>query len=300
MADYQAWIIYNGNLSEEKFIELASWIDTVAKSYSITTKLVKNNHLLPTCSDTGPTLVGYSEPELPHFVIFLDKDVLLAKQFESMGIPVYNNANCIETCDNKSLTFQVLAAHGIPMPKTILAPFVFHQHQDYTPFHQAAKALGFPLVLKEAYGSFGMQVYLIHSMGDLLQKINELGNRPFLLQEFIASSKGKDIRLNVVGNEVVASMMRISSTDFRANVSNGGEMLTYDPSEEEIELAIKSSQLVGADFAGVDLLFSEDGSPLVCEINSNAHIKNIFDCTGINVASYIVPHILQKYKEHLK
>jgi RimK family alpha-L-glutamate ligase len=292
------WIIYNGNLPEQKFIELAEWFDKEARKHHISTKLLKNNELFPTVTD-GKAILEFSHhnQELPDFVFFLDKDVILARHLEKMGIPVYNSAACIEICDNKSLTFQTLADHGIPMPKTLFAPMVFHAHENVEPFYHAAEILGFPLVLKEAYGSFGMQVYLIQTIDELLVKVKELGNRPFLMQEFISSSKGKDIRLNVVGDEVVASMMRVSETDFRANVSNGGRMLKYEPTNTEEEVAIKSAKLVGADFAGVDLLFAEDGSPLVCEINSNAHIKNIFDCTGINVATYIVPHILQKWRE---
>ncbi|MGD6774325.1 ATP-grasp domain-containing protein [Sutcliffiella horikoshii] len=298
MKQLLCWIIYNGNLPQQKFIELAEWFDTEAKTHNISTKLMKNNDLFPSVTDGKSTLEGvHHKHELPDFVFFLDKDVLLARHLEKMGIPVYNSASCIEICDNKSLTFQTLADHGIPMPKTLIAPMVFHAHENLEPFYHAGEILGFPLVLKEAYGSFGMQVFLIETVEELLAKIKEIGNRPFLLQEFISSSKGKDIRLNVVGDEVVASMMRISETDFRANVSNGGNMLKYEPTALEKKIAIRSAKLVGADFAGVDLLFAEDGSPLVCEINSNAHIKNIFDCTGINVATYIVPHILKKWKE---
>ncbi|KPB05518.1 ATP-grasp domain-containing protein [Bacillus sp. CHD6a] len=298
MKNLVCWIIYNGNLPQQKFIHLAEWFDKEARKYHISTKLLKNNELFPTVADGRAIVEGvHNHQELPDFVFFLDKDVLLARHLEKMGIPVYNSAACIEICDNKSLTFQTLADHGIPMPKTLLAPMVFHAHENVEPFYHAAEILGFPLVLKEAYGSFGMQVYLIHSIDELLMKVKELGNRPFLMQEFISSSKGKDIRLNVVGDEVVASMMRVSETDFRANVSNGGKMLKYEPTDIEKEVAIKSAKLVGADFAGVDLLFAEDGSPLVCEINSNAHIKNIYDCTGVNVATYIVPHILQKWRE---
>ncbi|QFT90073.1 Alpha-aminoadipate--LysW ligase LysX [Bacillus sp. THAF10] len=294
MISYHSWIIYNGNLPQEKFIELASWMEKVAHQHQVTTQLMKNNSLLPTVVNGRLALEG--QDMLPDFVIFLDKDILLAKHLEMMGIPVYNSASAIEICDNKSLTFQRLAAHGIPMPKTILAPFVFFEHQDMTPFERAADSLGFPLVVKEAYGSFGMQVYLVHTTEELFALVREIGNRPFLLQEFIASSKGRDVRLNVVGDKVVASMLRVSDTDFRANVSNGGKMMTYEPTQAEMNLAVRCSQLVGADFSGVDILFASDGSPLVCEINSNAHIKNIFDCTGINVAEYIVPHILEKFK----
>ena len=295
MKNLLCWIIYNGNLPQQKFIELAEGFNTEAKKHAVSTLLIKNNELFPTVTN-GQLELLHNHHELPDFVFFLDKDVLLARHLEKMGIPVYNSASCIEICDNKSLTFQALAGHGIPMPKTLLAPMVFHSHENVEPFYRAADTLGFPLVLKEAYGSFGMQVYLIASMEELLVKVKEIGNRPFLMQEFITSSKGKDIRLNVVGDEVVASMMRVSETDFRANVSNGGKMFNYTPSAYEKEVAIKSAKLVGADFAGVDLLFAEDGSPMVCEINSNAHIKNIYDCTGINVATYIVPHILKKWK----
>lgn len=296
MSKYLCWIIYNGNLPEEKFIEMATWINNAAMEHAITSKLVKNNQLIPAIVDGKPDLVRSAGEPLPDFIIFFDKDVVLAKHLEMMGISVYNSAACIEVCDNKSLTYQALAGKGIPMPKTLLAPFVFHAHEDLEPFYRAGDVLGFPLVMKEAYGSFGMQVYLVQNIQELLEKVKEMGNRPFLLQEYVVSSKGKDIRLNVVGDQVVASVMRISETDFRANVGNGGQMINYEPTAYEKELAIRSSQLVGADFAGVDLLIGENG-PLVCEINSNAHFKGIFRYTGINVATYIVPHIIKKWKE---
>src|SRR5699024_9844967 len=108
---------------------------------------------------------------------------------------------------------------------------------------------------------------------------------------YIHSSYGKDIRLNVVGNHVVAAMLRKSDNDFRANVTAGGRMYPYQPSQEEKELAITCSQLVGADFAGVDLLFGENDEPILCEINSNAHFKNIFDCTGIDVTKDMMIYI---------
>ena len=293
MKEYNCWIIYNGNLQEEKFVDLAQWLDDAAKKHDVTSKLVKNNELFPTV-ENGCAVIKGTSSLLPDFIIFLDKDIALAKHFELMGIPVFNSSECISNCDNKALTFQMLANNGIPMPKTLLAPLTFTEHGNLEPFDVAIEELGFPLVLKEAYGSFGMQVFLIHSKEDLHKKIKEIGNKPFLLQQFIQSSYGKDIRLNVVGNEVVASMKRISETDFRANVSNGGRMEVYEPTNEEKELAIKCASLVGADFAGVDLLFGEGGSPIVCEINSNAHIRNIYNCTGVNVAEFIIPHVLKK------
>ena len=73
-------------------------------------------------------------------------------------------------------------------------------------------------------------------------------------------------------------------------------MREYLPSEEEKCVAIKCCELLGADFAGVDLLFGENG-PLVCEVNSNAHLKNIMTATGINVADEIYRYIKKVQKD---
>jgi glutathione synthase/RimK-type ligase-like ATP-grasp enzyme len=82
--------------------------------------------------------------------------------------------------------------------------------------------------------------------------------------------------------------------DFRANVSNGGKMKYYEPTKEQIDLAILSCKTLGLDFGGVDILFGENQEPIVCEVNSNAHFKNIFDCTGVNVADTIMEYIIKR------
>ena len=81
--------------------------------------------------------------------------------------------------------------------------------------------------------------------------------------------------------------------DFRANLSNGGKMKPYQPSKEEKALAVRACETLGADFAGVDLLFGDKG-PLVCEVNSNAHFKNIYDCTGVDTAERILCYLAGK------
>ena len=94
----------------------------------------------------------------------------------------------------------------------------------------------------------------------------------------------------MVGNQAVASMLRYNNNDFRANITNGGSMKNYTPTEEEIAVAQKVCKTLNLDFGGVDILFGKNG-PIVCEVNSNAHFKNIFDCTGVNVADYIGEYI---------
>lgn len=233
------------------------------------------------------------------FILFWDKDIRLASYLEQLGYPVFNSSEAIAICDDKSLTHMCLHKAGIPMPRTILAPMTFanigYNNLDF--LQRVIVQLGFPMVVKECFGSFGMQVYLAHNEEELIEIISKIGGKPFLFQEYIECSSGKDIRIHVVGDQIITSMYRYSENgDFRANITNGGKMKPYEPSEEEKSLAIQCCKAIGLDFAGIDLLFGPDGRPLVCEVNSNAHFKNIFDCTGVNVADYIMDYIVKELK----
>lgn len=182
---------------------------------------------------------------------------------------------------------------NLPIPNTIIAPKIFTTGEiDADTIQLAIEQLGFPMILKEAFGSFGEQVYLLHTKEELQNKVLSIQGKAFMFQEFIASSFGKDMRLHVVGDHVVAAMKRESAEDFRANITAGGIMTAYQPTKREQQLAIAATKAIGADFAGVDLLFGADNQPIVCEINSNAHIHNMYDCTNINVADFIMDYIL--------
>ena len=232
------------------------------------------------------------------FVLFLSKDVRLARLLEQDGCRVFNSASSVALCDDKSLTYLRLREEGFPMPETLLVPMSFFPFDwSESPFVETAvRTLGFPMVVKEACGSFGQQVWLVRDRAELSERLNASSPRTVLLQRFVASSHGRDIRVQVVGREVVASMYRWSDTDFRANISNGGSMKPYMPTDAQKALAIRACDALGLDFGGVDLLFGERDEPLLCEVNSNAHIRNLLDCTGIDVADHVLAHICRRVK----
>lgn len=283
-------LIVNEFLHSNKFNEIHTWLIEAADKQGIDMKLMTNAELLI-------DIAGGQEKKLADFILFWDKDIRLAYYLEQLGYPVYNSARAIEACDDKALTHLTLMKERLPIPRTIIAPKTF-DNIGYTNYHfleDIAKRLGFPMVVKESFGSFGQQVYLVHSYNELLEKMKQIGTKPVLFQEFIRSSFGKDIRLQVVGNQVIAGMYRYSENgDFRANLTIGGKMEKYQATKEQEQLALLCCKLLGLDFAGVDLLFGENGEALVCEINSNAHFKNIYDCTGVNAAEAIISHIKAK------
>lgn len=295
----KAWLVTNEFLNTKKYSELNMWLVKAAQQYDIELEVKTNADLLVEIN--GDHVVeNMIAMEKPEFVLFWDKDIRLASFLESLSLKVYNSSKAIEICDNKAMTHIALNQKNIKMPKTILAPMTYPNigFTNYNFLEQMKRQLSYPFVVKECFGSFGQQVYLVHNDIELMNCIEKIGAKPFLVQEYIKSSFARDIRLNVVGDQVVATMYRYSdSGDFRANISNGGKMKQYEPTKQQVKLAIDCVKAIGLDFAGVDLLFDEDEEPIVCEVNSNAHFKNIYDCTGVNVAEHIIEYICKNQNQ---
>lgn len=283
------WVIYNGSLLSDKFADQARLVAAAAERAGVSAKIMKNYE----------TMMDLSEAcVFPDFAVLLDKDILLGYFLKSRGVPVYNDPAIIDLCDNKAKQYIQLAAAGLPMPRTIIAPKVYPNFSisDCGYFERVIETLKLPMIIKEGHGSFGMKVYLIETEQDFYERVESLRGIDFVFQEFIASSRGRDIRVNIVGGEIVAAMYRHSETDFRANITNGGKASSIELTESQRKLALDAASAVGAVFAGVDLLFGEQEQPLVCEVNAAAHIRNILNVTGINVADAMISFILEDLK----
>ena len=183
------------------------------------------------------------------------------------------------------------------MPKTIIAPFSFENYNfdsqnDFGFLDLVIEKLGLPLIIKEGKGSFGEQVYLVSNKEELKEILSKITKNSVIFQEFIQSSYGFDTRIMVCGGKYLGAVKRISQNDdFRSNVLQGGIMEPFTPSQDFIDLAIKVANIIGLDFAGVDLMFSKDNKPIFCEVNSNVHFKTFYKTTGINLAKEIAKYI---------
>ena len=286
----RAWLVVNGFVGSEKFRELYGFLSRAAEKRGISLTVKTNDSLaLPLGEKIFNT-------ERPDFVLFWDKDVSLAKRMEAEGVRLFNRASAIEMCDSKALTSEVLTGN-VPTPRTIIAPKTFEGvGYNRTEFlENATRALGLPMIIKESYGSFGAQVYLAKTRDEAEKIISSLGHKDFIMQEFISESYGRDVRVNVVGGQVVSAMERYNENDFRSNITNGGKMKKIDLPKEMADVAIKATGAIGLDFAGVDVLFGNDG-PVVCEVNSNPHFKSSLECTGVDMSERIMDYIAECLK----
>lgn len=302
------WIVYNGGLRLEKFTEQLDWLGQTLQDYGISVFQI-GNHELTACVRKGEPALLYSGSDngirpvwmpdslsKPDFVLFWDKDVRLASHMERIGFRLFNSSSAIAACDDKGMTHQLLSGHGISMPDTLIAPFFYQgfapEPDGFTALSEAE--LGYPVVVKESFGSFGVQVHLAKNRKELDALHGQMRFVPHLCQRFISASFGRDVRLQVVGTRVVAAMLRRSDTDFRANISAGGQMEPFNPPDAFRKMAVAATSILGADFAGVDILFGSDEEPVLCEVNSNAHMRNIYQCTGVNVPYEIAMYLTNR------
>lgn len=284
----KAWIITNHFLNSNKFSELYEFFKVSAKNHGIALEVYTNSEAY---------LLAEDNLEFPDFILFWDKDIRLGKLLENKGAKIFNSPSAIELSDDKYLTYLALKKASLPVPETIAAPMTYHNigyREDFDFVEEYGKRLGYPVVIKEVFGSFGEQVYLSENFESAKEVIRKTQCRPVIFQKFIAYSSGRDIRINIVGNKAVASMERRSENgDFRANLTIGGKMKEITPDEKAISLAVEACKALNLDFGGVDLLYTENGY-LICEVNSNAHFKNIMELTGVNIADKIFEYILEQ------
>lgn len=282
--------VYNGFWNAEP-PETVRMLECAARRLGQTLTPIANTEW-SVCVDGSARVDGVQNGDT---VLFFDKDVRLANALVQMGVRVFNTPTSISVCDDKAATHLVLAAVNIPQPRTWIAPMTYTDvdARIYPFLARAEASLGYPMVVKECYGSLGNQVYMAHDRTELERLVFSMKERAFLLQEYVEAGR-QDKRLYVVNGRVAAAMRRHSEHDFRANIGQGGHGEKYTPTAEEAALAVRCCEHLGLLFGGVDLLTDACGNTVVCEVNSNAQTVEISRVTGVDIAEEIVLAALAK------
>ncbi len=224
------------------------------------------------------------------FIVYLDKDRYCARQLEARGVRLFNRAAAIEACDDKMLTYLALEG-AVPMPETIAGPLCYTPEAPLQGL-EAVERLGYPLVVKECFGSQGKGVFLAKDREELVALAGRVKCRPHLFQKFIAESYGRDVRVLVLGGRVIGAMQRSAHGDFRSNAALGGSGARFVPDEACTKLCLTAAERLGLDYCGVDLLFGRDGF-LLCEVNSNAFFAAFERATGTDVADLYAAYMIR-------
>lgn len=217
----------------------------------------------------------------------------VVRQFEMMGVLTLNDSVAISRSRDKLRSLQLLAKKGIGLPVTGFA------HSIDATNELISMCGGAPLVIKLLQGTQGMGVVLAETKKaaeSVIEAFKEV-RADILVQEYIAESKGADIRCIVLGKKVIASMERQGiDGEFRSNLHRGGKARKISITPEERKTAIKAAKIMGLNLAGVDLLRSARG-PLVMEVNSSPGLEGIENATNKNCADAIINFLENSLQE---
>jgi ribosomal protein S6--L-glutamate ligase len=219
-----------------------------------------------------------------------DFGVLLLNQLALMNVPTTLTAAGLSTARNKFATMQKLRAAGLRIPESFLVASKIKAGDviERTPP---------PLILKLLTGTQGvgvMKVEKVSDTGPIIDTLVEL-KQLILIQSYI-SNPGEDIRMFVVGQEVVGAMVRKSGpTEWRSNIHLGGRGILYLQTEAEAEMAVKAAAAVGVEIAGVDMIMSKDG-PYFIEVNASPGFKGLMKATDVDVPGLIIDYAVEKAK----
>lgn len=290
----KGWILQKQVPGKEPSYETLKLIET-AKNHGIDLSLYdpRQIEIIVTQDDRKSVLLDDKITNLPDFIFprmgantsYFALAVI--RHLERLGVYSINSPEAIEKVKDKLYQMQILA-ENFPVPKTMLVKFPVNPDL-------VKKQLGFPVVIKTLSGSQGSGVILSHDeqsfedLGNLIQITNP--NAEIILQEFVSFSRGRDLRVFVIGEKVVGCMERFSTDDsFKANFSRGGSVRKFEVTPEIESLALRATKEVGLEISGVDLLFDENGYK-VCEVNSSPGFKGMEQATGMDVAEELIQYI---------
>ncbi|HEY0093759.1 MAG TPA: RimK family alpha-L-glutamate ligase [Archangium sp.] len=228
----------------------------------------------------GASITGYGLAVVTHF--------------EMMGVPVLNGAQAISQSRDKLRALQLLCSAGLDVPRTVMA------HDRSNVRKLVDEVGGLPVIIKLLRGTQGVGVMIAHSIQEVQTITNtfwDLGQE-VVLQEFVAESKGRDVRALVVGDKVVGAMQRRAKKgEFRSNIHRGGEGHPVELPASYIDVAVRAAHLLGLEIAGVDMLEGRAG-PRLMELNSSPGFEGLERATKQDIAGAIVDHALVLARAH--
>lgn len=211
----------------------------------------------------------------------------IIRQFETMGVFTTLGSIALTRSRDKLRSLQALIKAGVDIPTT-----AFAKHPRDV--ENIIGALGGPpLVIKVTEGTQGLGVVLAetHSAAQSMIEAFYGMKANIIIQKFVKEARGSDIRILVIGNKVVCGIKRQGiDGEFRSNIHRGGSAETVELTKQERSLAIRATQALHLQVAGVDILRSNDG-PQVIEVNSSPGLEGIESTTGIDVTTNIIKYV---------
>jgi gamma-F420-2:alpha-L-glutamate ligase len=244
-----------------------------------------------------------SEVNHPDFAICRTIYPLLNKQLEYMGIKVFNNSKVAEICNDKARTYQYVARSGIDMVDSVFIKSYMTE--------EAMNHIHEPSVIKAVAGHGGGQVFLLeptskednkegltnaaisnttHVEQNKSRILNGLNQSDVVLQP-LTGSRHQDLRVYVIGKNIIAAILRTAKEGFKSNFSLGGDIREYQLSKEDTTIVEKIISLFDFGLVGIDFIIGDKGELIFNEIEDVVGARMLYQCTDINIVGLYLDYI---------
>ncbi|HLE97545.1 MAG TPA: lysine biosynthesis protein LysX [Candidatus Thermoplasmatota archaeon] len=207
------------------------------------------------------------------------------------GVPCVNENEVVRRCGDKAETSLLLAKAGVPTPRTIVT-------FDEASAEEAARRLGYPVVLKPVVGSWGRLIAKAPDRETLLALVEHktvLGGPQhgvIYIQEYV-DKPGRDIRAFCIDGDAIAAIWRTNASHFITNTAQGGSASRCEVTDEVRDLCRRASDAIGGGVLAMDLMERPDGSLVCHEVNHTMEFKNSVAPTGVDIPGRILEHVLE-------
>lgn len=269
---YTGWLIYE----EKDMLENSPYIDWFideARNQQLDLKLVLRENLTYGINQNGRYIHSSSGESMPDFAIVRVIDSQLTRHLEALNVKTFNNSFISETANDKAITHQLIHNLGIPMVHT-----VFLKKR----FLKPVPPLDYPFIVKSTKGRGGTEVYWVSNK----EEWHNLINTP-LAEDLIAQETnvqvGKDMRVFIIGKEIIGAIMRSSTSDYRANFKLGGSATFVELNKNQINLVMKIVDAFDFGMVGIDFLIGHNNELIFNEIEDIVGSRTLSATTDINI-----------------
>ncbi len=279
----EAWLIYR-KADAEKNHDYIQWFISEARKQNLQMTLVLREDLLIGIRQNKPAIFKDNTPiSPPQAAVVRTIDPLLSLHLERLGTTVFNSAEVARICNHKGLTHHYVSQLEVPMMDT----FYFAKAELPT-----QPPLAYPFVIKNVHGRGGKEVFYIKNTTEWEQCKDKLSEQ--LIIQTADVQLGKDLRVFVIGKEIITSVLRESNIDFRANYTLGGNASLYQLTEQEKKIIQKMIAHFDFDLVGIDFLIGKNGELLFNEIEDIVGSRTLSKLTNINLLEKYTAHILKQ------
>lgn len=272
------WLVYEQDNIERNRFFVDRWMQAAARR-GITLQLITTGEVRMGVSG-GALFMTDADGTTPNFIVMRAQYQQLSEHAEQMGIPVYNNARVSGICNDKRRTHALLTGL-VPMMDTA---FVLPETK--------ACPFPYPVVVKASHACGGRQVHLAQNDNDFRAALTALAPDSAVVQP-VCDTPGRDVRVYLLGDSIVATMLRYSDSDFRSNVGLGGGSRPYEM-DDVLQQYVRTVQgLFTFGLVGVDFLFDK-GRLVFNEIEDAVGTRMLYMHTQRDIASDYLDLILSQ------